>query len=136
MDLIVLAVHQHEGRIRWLEKSVGKPIARGAGQMTLLIPYGVEGFVCRAERLDLAPEHPYPSHEQTPPSAERGSHCTSNQEPPIATWHGDVAPRRTCRRNALREAAGGHRLDLAAARPKPASRPTRSCKQLRSFARI
>ena len=47
VDLIVLAVHQHEGRIRWLEKSVGKPIARGAGQMTLLIPYGVEGFVCR-----------------------------------------------------------------------------------------
>lgn len=45
VDLIVLAVHQHEGRIRWLEKSVGKPIARGAGQITLLIPYGVEGFV-------------------------------------------------------------------------------------------
>jgi nucleotide-binding universal stress UspA family protein len=46
-DLIVLAVHQHEGRMRWLEKSVGKPIARGAGQMTLFIPYGMEGFVRR-----------------------------------------------------------------------------------------
>jgi len=45
VDLIVLAVHQHEGRIRWLEKSVGKPIARAAGQMTLFIPHGVEGFV-------------------------------------------------------------------------------------------
>ena len=37
-DLIVLAVHQHEGRMLWLDKSVGKPIAREAGQMTLFIP--------------------------------------------------------------------------------------------------
>ena len=48
-DLIVLAVRQHEGRIRWLDKSVGKPIARGAGQMTLFIPHGVEGFVSRQD---------------------------------------------------------------------------------------
>jgi len=33
-DLIVLAVHQHAGRMRWLEKSVGKPVALRAGQMT------------------------------------------------------------------------------------------------------
>jgi len=44
-DLIVLAVHQHEGRMRWLAKSVGKPIARKAGEMTLFIPHGVKGFV-------------------------------------------------------------------------------------------
>jgi nucleotide-binding universal stress UspA family protein len=44
-DLIVLAVHQHEGRMRWLEKSVAQPIARSAEQMTLFIPHGVEGFV-------------------------------------------------------------------------------------------
>ena len=44
-DLIVLAVHQDEGGMRWLEKSVGKPIARKAGQMTLFIPHGVKGFV-------------------------------------------------------------------------------------------
>ena len=48
-DLIVLVVHQREGRMRWLEKSVGKPIARGAGQMTLFIPHGVEGFVSRQD---------------------------------------------------------------------------------------
>jgi nucleotide-binding universal stress UspA family protein len=48
-DLIVLAVHQREGRMRWLEKSVGEPIARGAGQMTLFIPHGVEGFVSRQD---------------------------------------------------------------------------------------
>ena len=48
-DLIVLAVHQREGRMRWLEKSTGEPIARGAGKMTLFIPHGVEGFVSRQD---------------------------------------------------------------------------------------
>ena len=48
-DLIVLAVRQHKGRMRWLGKSVGKPIARAAGQITLFIPYGVEGFVSRQD---------------------------------------------------------------------------------------
>src|SRR5688572_22173344 len=38
-DLIVLAVHQHEGRMRWLHRSIGKPIAQAAGQMTLYIPH-------------------------------------------------------------------------------------------------
>lgn len=28
-DLIVLAVHQHHGRMRWLEKSVGQPSRAG-----------------------------------------------------------------------------------------------------------
>jgi nucleotide-binding universal stress UspA family protein len=46
-DLIVLAVHQREGRMRWLEKSTGEPIARKAGTMTLFIPHGVEGFISR-----------------------------------------------------------------------------------------
>jgi nucleotide-binding universal stress UspA family protein len=50
-DLIVLAVRQHEGRMRWLGKSVGKPIARKAGEMTLFIPHGVEGFVSRQDGL-------------------------------------------------------------------------------------
>jgi nucleotide-binding universal stress UspA family protein len=48
-DLIVMAVRQHKGRMRWLDKSVGEPIASGAGQMTLFIPHGVEGFVARAD---------------------------------------------------------------------------------------
>jgi len=48
-DLIVLAVRQHEGRMRWLQKSIGKPLARAAGQMTLFIPHGTEGFVSRAD---------------------------------------------------------------------------------------
>jgi hypothetical protein len=48
-DLIVLAVGRHKGHMRWLGKSVGKPIARGAGQMTLFTPHGVEGFVSRQD---------------------------------------------------------------------------------------
>ena len=48
-DLIVLAVRHHEGRMRWLEKSVGEPIARGTGQITLFLPHGVEGFVSRED---------------------------------------------------------------------------------------
>lgn len=46
-DLVVLAVHQYDGRMRWLQKHVGEPIARGAGEMTLFIPHGVQGFVSR-----------------------------------------------------------------------------------------
>ncbi|HAB19294.1 MAG TPA: universal stress protein [Verrucomicrobiota bacterium] len=46
-DLVVLAVHQHEGRMGWLHKSVGGPIAQGAHCLTLFVPHGVEGFVSR-----------------------------------------------------------------------------------------
>jgi len=48
-DLIVLAVHQYEGRTRWLKERVGEPVARGAGEMTLFIPHGVRGFVSRED---------------------------------------------------------------------------------------
>ena len=48
-DLIVLAVHQREGRMRWLEKRVGEPIAQRGGDMTLFIPHGVQGFVSRED---------------------------------------------------------------------------------------
>jgi nucleotide-binding universal stress UspA family protein len=48
-DLIVLAVRQHKGRMRWLGKSVGRPLARRAGEMTLFTPHGVEGFVSRQD---------------------------------------------------------------------------------------
>lgn len=44
-DLIVLAVHQSDGRMQWLNKGVGKPIAENAGELTLFIPHGVRGFV-------------------------------------------------------------------------------------------
>lgn len=48
-DLIVLAVHQYEGRTRWLKQRVGEPIAREAGEMTLFVPHGTRGFVARED---------------------------------------------------------------------------------------
>lgn len=51
-DLIVLAVHRHEGPLHllpWLGKSVGEPLARRAGQVTLFIPHDVQGFVSRQD---------------------------------------------------------------------------------------
>lgn len=48
-DLVVLAVHQYDGVMQWLDKSVARPIAQGAGEMTLFIPHGVAGFVSRAD---------------------------------------------------------------------------------------
>jgi nucleotide-binding universal stress UspA family protein len=52
-DLIVLAVHQYEGRTRWLKERVGEPIARGAEEMTLFVPHGVRGFVAGDGALSL-----------------------------------------------------------------------------------
>jgi nucleotide-binding universal stress UspA family protein len=44
-DLIVLATHQREGRVRWLGRSVAEPVARKAWEMTLFIPGQSDGFV-------------------------------------------------------------------------------------------
>ena len=44
-DLIVLSTSRRDGRIPWLGKSVSEPVVRKAGEMTLLIPGDVEGFV-------------------------------------------------------------------------------------------
>lgn len=44
-DMIVLAVHQYEGHVRWQHKRVAEPIAHATAAMTLYLPYGVRGFV-------------------------------------------------------------------------------------------
>jgi len=44
-DLIVLATHPHEDRVRWLRQSVAEPVARRAAQLTLFIPSDNPGFV-------------------------------------------------------------------------------------------
>ena len=44
-ELIVLSTSKRDGRIPWLGKSVAVPVTRRAGEMTLLIPGDVEGFV-------------------------------------------------------------------------------------------
>lgn len=48
-DLIVLATHPHEGRMRWLHPSAAEPIARESHGATLFIPGGAKGFVAPAD---------------------------------------------------------------------------------------
>jgi nucleotide-binding universal stress UspA family protein len=48
-DLIVLSTSQRGGHVPWLGKSVSAPMTRKAGEMTLLIPGDVEGFVSAAD---------------------------------------------------------------------------------------
>ena len=48
-DLIVLSTSKRDGRIPWHGKSVAEPVTRKAGEMTLLIPGDVEGFVSRED---------------------------------------------------------------------------------------
>jgi nucleotide-binding universal stress UspA family protein len=50
-DLIVLAVHQSDGRMQWLRKGVGKPIAKEVGELTLFVPHGMKGFVSLKDGL-------------------------------------------------------------------------------------
>jgi len=45
VDLVVLATHQRDGRVRWLGKSVSQPVAKRAEEMTLFIPSNSRGFV-------------------------------------------------------------------------------------------
>lgn len=44
-ELIVVATHQHGGKMAWLGKSIAEPLARSSGEMTLLVPEGTTGFV-------------------------------------------------------------------------------------------
>lgn len=48
-DLLVLSTSKRDGRIPWLGKSVAEPVTRKAGEMTLLIPGDLEGFVSRED---------------------------------------------------------------------------------------
>ena len=50
-DLVVLSVHQHNGRMRWMERAVGKPIARAIGEMQK----SGAGFAGFATWLDMTP---------------------------------------------------------------------------------
>jgi nucleotide-binding universal stress UspA family protein len=112
-DLIVLAVRQLEGRMQWLEKRVGSPVARIAGQATLYLPHGVQGFVSRADgsislRNILVPVAAKPSAQpvvevvmrmignlQLPPGKISVLHVGSAENPPRLgipatsdwTWH-------------------------------------------------
>jgi len=44
-ELIVVATHQFGGKMTWMGKSLAEPLARSAGEMTLLVPDAAAGFV-------------------------------------------------------------------------------------------
>lgn len=48
-DLVVLATSRRIDRTREERSPVAEPIARAAGEMTLFIPHGVDGFVARED---------------------------------------------------------------------------------------
>lgn len=86
-DLVVLAVHQHGGIGRWLDKPVGLPIARAVGEMTLFIPDGVEGFVSPEDgtvsiRNILIPVESKPAPG---PALETAARMIKNLQLPAAT---------------------------------------------------
>lgn len=88
-DLIVLAVHQYEGRTRWLKERVGEPIAREAGEMTLFLPHGVRGFVSPEDdsislRNILIPIAQKPSGE---PAVEAAALMVQSLGVPPGTFH-------------------------------------------------
>ena len=86
-DLIVLAVRQQEGCMRWLQKSVGKPVVREAGQMTLLVPHGVKGFVSRQDGSILLRNIliPIASKPRPQPSVEATTRLIRNLQLPAGT---------------------------------------------------
>jgi nucleotide-binding universal stress UspA family protein len=67
-DMVVLAVHQYEGAVRWQHKRVAEPIAHASAAMTLYLPYGAPGFVAAEDgaislRNILVPIAPRPRPE-------------------------------------------------------------------------
>ncbi len=49
-DLVVLAAHTHNGRMRWGRgKVLSQPIASASEAAALFVPYGCEGFISRAD---------------------------------------------------------------------------------------
>jgi len=73
--------------MRWLKKSVGQPIARGSGQMTLFTPHGVEVFVSRQDgsislRNILIPVTTKPRPQ---PNAEAAARLIRNLQLPAGT---------------------------------------------------
>jgi nucleotide-binding universal stress UspA family protein len=75
-DLVVLAAHTQQGRMRWTRGSMSRPIARAAAAPALFLPYGCEGFISRADgnpslRSVLLPIDSAPSPEPALEAARR-----------------------------------------------------------------
>jgi nucleotide-binding universal stress UspA family protein len=88
-DLIVLAPHQHEGRMQWFQSSVSEPVARKSGQVTLFVPRGVKGFVSLRDgsvSLEniLIPVAPTPRPR---PALDAAARLVSRLSSPSGTFH-------------------------------------------------
>lgn len=75
-ELIVVATHQHDGKMTWIGKSVAEPLARSSGEMTLLVPEGITGFVRPEDgaitlKSILVPVASHPSPEPAIEAARR-----------------------------------------------------------------
>lgn len=103
-DLIVMATSQQAGRVGWLRRSVAEPIARGAGQMTLFIPHGIEGFVSRKDgsvtlRRVLLPIDEDPSPRRATEMAARTARGLGSADASFTLLHvGDEADVPTVKR--------------------------------------
>jgi nucleotide-binding universal stress UspA family protein len=102
-DLIVLAVRNHEGRMRWFGKAVGESMAKGSGQMSLFIPHGVPGFVSREDgsvslKEILIPVTGKPRPQPSIEAAERLIRSLDLPEGQVTLLHvGDEAEMPACR---------------------------------------
>jgi len=84
-DLVVLAAHQHEGTMGWLQKRVAEPLARQAGIMTLFVPHGVKGFVSLEDgsvslKRFLIPVDKHPSPQAAVDAAARAANGLNCEE--------------------------------------------------------
>jgi nucleotide-binding universal stress UspA family protein len=87
-DLIVLATHQREGRVRWLGKSVAAPVARRAALITLFIPRNSNGFVS-AEDGSVSLTHiliPVAGTPRPQPAVEAAARLVSRLNCPQGTF--------------------------------------------------
>jgi nucleotide-binding universal stress UspA family protein len=88
-ELIVLAPHQREGWMQWLQPSVSEPVARKSGQATLFVPRGVKGFVSLGDgsvslRNILIPVAPTPRPR---PALEAAARLVSRLACPSGEFH-------------------------------------------------
>lgn len=78
--LVVLAVHQYAGVMRWLHHSVSAPIVQNTGEKALLLPHGVQGFVAAEDgRVSLRNILLPVAHNPRPQAAADAAHVLITQ---------------------------------------------------------